>query len=77
MNIHSRARSTPLSRAELVSRVQHGERPRTVAALYAVSARGQPTNGWLGFGPRAMPAWSTAYPSRDGCPGVRLRIARP
>ena len=39
MNIHSRARSTPLSRAELVSRVQHGERPRTVAALYAVSAR--------------------------------------
>jgi transposase len=39
MNIHSRARSTPLSRAELLDRVSKGERIRAVAPLYAVSVR--------------------------------------
>jgi transposase InsO family protein len=39
MNVHSRARSTPLSRAELVDRVGKGERLRAIAPLYAISVR--------------------------------------
>ena len=39
MNIHSRARSTPHSRAELVERVERGEGVRSVAPLYALSVR--------------------------------------
>ena len=39
MNSHSRARSTPLSRAELVRRVKEGSPIRAVAPNYSLGVR--------------------------------------
>src|SRR5262249_47764794 len=39
MNVHSRARSTPLSRAELVKRVKDGVSIRAIAPSYSLSVR--------------------------------------
>lgn len=52
MNVHKNARLTAHSRAELIRRVNAGQRVGVVAAVLGVSIR-TVTSGWLGSEPRA------------------------
>ena len=63
MDIHQNARTTPLSRAELVRRMDAGERPRMVAA-------------GVGVCDRTVRKWARRF-AREGLAGLADRSSRP
>jgi transposase InsO family protein len=63
MNVHQNARLTPRGRAEMVQRIEGGQRIGAVAAA-------------LGVGERTVRKWVARY-RLDGLPGLRDRSSRP
>ena len=63
MNVHKNARLTPYRRAELVQRVQRGERVAGLARKFGIS-------------PRTARKWCTRYRT-EGAPGLQDRSSRP
>ncbi|MGC1677359.1 MAG: IS481 family transposase [Candidatus Binataceae bacterium] len=63
MDIHHNARTTPLSRAELVRRIHAGERPRRVAAA-------------MGVCEKTARKWAGRF-AREGAAGLGDRSSRP